>query len=216
MNIHEFIKSLSVDVLVEIGSNMGEDTQKFRQMHPNARIVGFEPDPRNIKILKERGVDNIAEIYPYAVSNKNGVVRFHLSTGNAKNVDPNHEYKDVEWSLSSSLKKPTGHLNVFNWITFPKSVDVETVTLDDFKPLKNTKIDFMWVDVQGAEDLVFSNAKDTLSRTRYVYTEYSNIELYENQLNLSQILRLFGDSWEIVHDFGGDVLLRNKNLVKRF
>jgi hypothetical protein len=70
----------------------------------------------------------------------------------------------------------------------------------------------MWVDVQGAEDLVFSGAKETLKRTRYVYTEYSNVELYENQLNLNQLLKLFGDSWEIVHDFGGDVLLKNKDI----
>jgi hypothetical protein len=67
----------------------------------------------------------------------------------------------------------------------------------------------MWVDVQGAEDLVFSGAKETLKNTRYVYTEYSNIELYIGQLTRDQILKLFGSDWKILHDFGGDVLLHN-------
>jgi len=212
MDIYEFIKNLPIKCLVEFGCNMGEDTRKFREMHPNARIVCFEPDPRNITILDRNGVRTIAEVYPYAVSDKNGVMAFHLSTGDVRTVDPNNDFINIDWSLSSSLKKPTGHLDLHKWITFPNSVDVQTIRLDDFEPLKNTIIDFMWVDVQGAEDLVFSGAKDTLSRTRYVYTEYSNVELYENQLNLSQILKLFGSSWELVQDFGGDILLRNINI----
>jgi FkbM family methyltransferase len=213
MNIYEFIQNLGIEVLVEIGCNVGEDTRRFRSMHPNARIVCFEPDPRNINSLNQNGVRSIVELYPYAVSNQNGYMKFHLSTGNVHAIDSNPIFKDVDdWTLSSSLKKPTGHLTEHVWITFPNSVDVQTIRLDDFEPLKNTIIDIMWVDVQGAEDLVFSGGKEALKRTRYVYTEYSNVELYENQLNLTDLLKLFGDSWELVHDFGGDVLLRNKEL----
>jgi 2-O-methyltransferase len=212
MDIYEFIKNLNIEVFVEIGCNIGEDTRKFHGMHPNARIVCFEPDPRNLQTLTTNGIRNIAEVYAYAVSNTVGSTVFHLSTGDVSTVDPNNDFIGMDWSLSSSLKKPTGHLRQHTWITFPNSANVQTITLDDFKPLKNTKIDFMWVDVQGAEDLVFSGAKETLKRTRYVYTEYSNVELYENQLNLSQLVKLFGDSWEIVYDFGGDVLLRNKHV----
>ena len=64
----------------------------------------------------------------------------------------------------------------------------------------------------GAEDLLFSGAKDTLKRTKYVYTEYCNSELYDSQLNLLGILNLFGPDWVLVHDFGGDVLLKNKHI----
>jgi 2-O-methyltransferase len=212
MNIYEFIQNLGIKVLVEIGCHNGSDTRKFRNMHPNARIVCFEPDPRNSMNLHKNGISDIAEVYPFAVSNHNGNMKFYLSTGDVGTVDPHNEFINTDWSLSSSLKKPTGHLYQHTWITFPNSVDVQTIRLDDFDPLKNTKIDIMWVDVQGAEDLVFSGAKEALKRTRYVYTEYSNLELYENQLNLTDLLKLFGDSWELVHDFGGDVLLRNKDL----
>jgi hypothetical protein len=86
---------------------------------------------------------------------------------------------------------------------------VTCVRLDDVSSLKDSIIDFMWVDVQGAEDIVFAGARETLKRTRYVYTEYAT-GLYEGQLNRSQILAVFGPKWSVVHDFGGDILLQNQ------
>lgn len=76
------------------------------------------------------------------------------------------------------------------------SVDLQTVRLDDFKSLQNTAVAFIWAYVQGVEDLVFSGARELLKRTRYVYTEYSSKELYENQLNLKELLDLFGPDWK--------------------
>jgi hypothetical protein len=69
----------------------------------------------------------------------------------------------------------------------------------------------MWVDVQGAEDLVFSGGIETLKNTCYVYTEYCNRELYEGQINLNQILELFGNDWKVLYVIGDDVLLENIN-----
>lgn len=214
MDILEFIKNMPIQTFVEIGAHFGTHTETFRQMHPNARIVCFEPDPRNLVMLSKRGIDKIAEIHPYALSNLNGTQTFYLSGGDVGSVDANMGaiYKDNDWSASSSLKKPTGHLELHKWVTFNNNVIVNCIRLDDFEPLKNSIIDFMWVDVQGAEDLLFSGAKDTLKRTKYVYTEYCNWELYEYQLNLPGILKLFGPDWVLVHDFGGDVLLKNKHI----
>jgi hypothetical protein len=85
---------------------------------------------------------------------------------------------------------------------------VECRRLDDIPSLKNTVIDFIWIDVQGAEDLVFSGAKETLARTRYVYTEYSK-DWYEGSMDREQLIAFFGPNWSVVHDFGGDILLKN-------
>jgi hypothetical protein len=85
---------------------------------------------------------------------------------------------------------------------------VECRRLDDIPSLKDTVVDFIWVDVQGAEDIVFSGAKETLARTRYVYTEYGT-DLYEGQMNRDQLIAFFGLNWSVVHDYGGDILLKN-------
>ena len=212
MDIYTFIKNLNPGTLVEIGAHFGEDTRIFRNMLPNARIVAFEPDPRNIKIIRETGVDRTCEFYPVALSDKNEVRPFYMSSGDAS-LNPDKQHRENDWSSSSSLKRPTGHLELHKWITFPNTSEVECIRLDDVASLKNTVIDFMWVDVQGAEDIVFSGAKDTLTRTRYVHTEYAT-DLYEGQLNREQVLAMFGPTWAVVNDFGGDLLLKNMQVSR--
>ena len=210
MDIYEFIRRLNVNTFVEIGVHFGEDTKKFRAMHPNAHIVGFEPDPRNVNIIRDTGIDKICEFHPVALSNVNEVRKFHMSSGKVP-IFIDHQHNTHDWTSSSSLKRPTGHLAVHSWCKFPLACYVNCVRLDDVASLKDKTIDFIWVDVQGAEDVVFSGAKDTLSRTRYVYTEYGT-NLYEGQINREQLIALFGPNWSIVHDFGGDILLQNKTM----
>jgi FkbM family methyltransferase len=210
MHIKQFIQKLDVQVFVEIGMHFGTDTLDFRRMHPNARIVSFEPDPRNIEMIKKLGNDKICELHELALSNTNEPMDFYLSSGDSRGRVPEVILQQNDWSCSSSLKKPTGHLDLHKWITFPTSVKVPCCKLDDFESLKNTKIDFMWVDVQGAEDLVFSCAQETLKNTHYVYTEYCNQQLYEGQLNLQEVLKLF-PGFRVLIDYGGDVLLQNTN-----
>ena len=207
--IKYFIRKLSINTFVEIGAHFGLDTVEFRQIHPSARLVCFEPDPRNIKVIRETGVDKICELHEVALSDTNGEATFYLSSGDAKPLQVEDCLKQHDWSASSSLKKPTGHLDEHRWVSFPTSVTVQCVRLDDVASLQATPIDFMWVDVQGAEDLVFAGAQETLRRTKYLYTEYSNQELYEGQLNLAQLLILVGPQFRVLCDYGGDVLLEN-------
>jgi len=213
MNIQEFIKKLDIKTFVEIGAHKGEDTRFFKQIHPNARIVAFEPDPRNLNSLYDSRIDKLVELYPYALSDTNGASDFYLSSGDPETRPRIGFQQKQEWCASSSLKKPTSTMfQMFRWLKFSTKVSVKTVRLDDFEPLKDTVIDFIWADVQGAEDLVFSGAKETLKRTRYVYTEFCNTQIYENELNLNQILELFGPDWKVLHLYPSDVLLENTTL----
>ena len=75
-------------------------------------------------------------------------------------------------------------------------------------------VDFIWADVQGAEADLVLGGRETLKRTRFFYTEYSNRELYEGQADLGQLLAMLPD-FELVHryqgevhQYQGDVLLR--------
>jgi hypothetical protein len=47
------------------------------------------------------------------------------------------------------------------------------------------------------------------NKVKYLYTEYSNDEIYEGQASLNQILAALGSNWRIVHDFKTDILLEN-------
>lgn len=211
-SIYFFIeKNLKSDsVIFEIGVHIGTDSEKIYDLTGSEHLYGFEPDPRNIKILEERNRIRIfKEFSGVALSDTNGISNFYLSSGTPPELyeDPD---MNKDWSASSSLKKPKKHLDVHKWCKFNFYERVKTIRFDDFCKERNIEfIDFVWMDVQGAEDLVIKGMGDMKDRIKYLYTEYSECQLYDGSLGKEEILNKLGSSWEIIKDFGNDILLKN-------
>lgn len=191
--------------LLEIGCANGADTLEFITLFQdtNFKLYGFEPEPKNIKIIKEKIHSNAFELFEGVVSDVDGHITFNRSRTN--NPD--------DLSLSGSIMKPKNHLKLWDWIYFDEQVQVPSITLDTFTQQKNLNvIDFIWCDVQGAEERVLLGGKETFkNKVRYIFTEYSNDEQYEGQPTLEKILSLLPD-FEIIKNVGTDVLLKNRNL----
>jgi phage terminase large subunit-like protein len=94
--------------------------------------------------------------------------------------------------MSSSLLPPKEHLVRYPWVTFERECLVRTMRLDTWaERFCSRTIDFIWMDVQGAEHLVFMGGQQTLRhRTRWLYFEYYNREMYEGQKSLVGNLEL--------------------------
>jgi hypothetical protein len=92
---------------------------------------------------------------------------------------------------------------------FEKAV-VTSMTLDKFSPhCKNDTIDFIWADIQGAQGDLIQGGTNTWSRVRYLFVEYDNSELYEGEVvGVAPLLEML-PGFEVVEDYGGDVLLKN-------
>ena len=115
-----------------------------------------------------------------------------------------------DWSASSSLKQPKNHLKITPWVKFNSKILIKTQKLSTFCFKHNIKnIDFIWMDVQGAELDVIDGMEDFKKNIHYIYTEYSNDELYENQPKENQIIEALGKNWEIIYNFGQDILIKN-------
>lgn len=214
MDIYKFIKeNLNKDsVFFEIGSHFGLDTKEFLSVTKNLHC--FEPDPRNIKMFKALNLP--VKLNEFAVSNIDGDMDFYLSSGSVYDSKHGPTHQDIvnknDWSCSSSLKKPKNHINETPWVKFNSVINVETKRLDTYCNENNIeKINFIWMDVQGAELDVILGMGDFKKNIQYIYTEYSDKELYESQPTKNQIINVLDDNWEIVFDFGGDILLKNKN-----
>jgi FkbM family methyltransferase len=190
-------------VILEIGAANGVDTLEFINIFNDLdfKMYCFEPDLRNIKAFKETVNDPRVTLFEMAIGDKNGKATFNQSN-------------DI-YNLSSSLKKPIMENMKATWplMEFDKTYEVDVMTLDKFLSDNNIdKVDFIWADVQGAEDLMILGGKNSLiDKVRYMYTEYSNTEYYENELNLNQIIEIMGENWQVVQVFAADVLLKNKN-----
>ncbi len=197
--------------VVEIGAADGGDTRNLRYTFPAATIYFFEPDPRNIYLIKRDKTDKLATLIEAAVGDRDGAAEFQLSTGSPPRGHPLFGVK--VWSWSSSLKRPAKHTELYPWVKFDTTATVKVMRLDTFAQERGVgTIDFIWADVQGAEDQLVAGGQQALARTRYLYTEYSEAQLYEGQIGLAEILRRMPGRWEIAERFGEDVLLRNLDL----
>lgn len=192
----ELMESIKNPVIIEIGANDGTDTIHLSSIK-NSIVHCFEPEPRcDLSDLPEN-----VWVNKIAVSNKKGTFEFNQSDS------PGHN-----WTYSGSILKPKNHLTVHTNVYFQNKILVSTITLDEYcKDNKIESIDFLYMDTQGAESLIFEGAKEILKKTRFIYTEYSNDEMYEGQKNLHELLRQL-DTFFVLDDWPiepSNVLLQN-------
>ena len=171
-------------VFFELGAHKGADTQWMASL-PGVTIHAFEPDPRNdISHLPDNVIKN-----KKAISDLNGEVQFTLS----------EKYGNDTWTYSSSIFKPKNHFIQYPSVKFGGTVNVESITLDTYCANNDVKyIDFIWSDIQGAEGNMVRGATEILKRTKYLYTEFSNREMYEGQLPLAKIMEML-PNWKILY-----------------
>ncbi len=139
-----------------------------------------------------------------AVSDEMGFRPFHFAF-NAK--DKTH--------ASGSLRKPTGHLTAIPEVSFPFTGMVQTYTLDQiFEREYLTKIDLLWADIQGAENMMIAGGQEALKHTRWLFMEVENVELYEGEALRSELISML-PGWHVLQSFEYNILMENGNFVER-
>lgn len=193
-------------VVLEIGANNGNDSLRMLSAFPGADLHCFEPDPRPAAQLEERLQGTTARVYRSAVGAIDGPLTFHQSSGTPPT--PIAGIAD-NWHLSGSLRTPKRHLDEYPWCRFDDELTVDCTRLDTWAEQHGVdRVDFIWADVQGAERDLIEGGQQLLSRTRLLYTEYSNKELYEGQATLRQLKAML-PGWRVVKRFPEDVLFEN-------
>ncbi len=195
-------------VILEIGCNSGSHTLWFLQAFSRPRIHCFEPDPRAIARFKKKvGERENVALHEIALSDRDGEITFHQSDG--QRDESQVQLLPEGWDFSGSIRKPKDHLKEYPWVTFEHSITVPTMTLDHWcRDRQIEHIDFIWMDVQGAEMDVINGGRATLQKTRYLYTEYSTKELYEGQATLKSLLKNLPEFKALIR-YPNDILLQN-------
>jgi FkbM family methyltransferase len=192
-------------LILEVGSYDGQDSLGMLQAMKRAEIYAFEADPTSIKHFKKLNHPDQITLVEKAIGNKDGYIDWYPSVSNGGR----------EWSLSSSLKKPLNHLKNYPTVSFKNDPDkVECIKLDTWveENIPDRIIDFIWCDVNGAEEEMILGAIDTLkNKTRFFYTECFDTELWEGQVNQRWITETL-DNFQFISRHGHNILLQNKNL----
>jgi FkbM family methyltransferase len=114
--------------------------------------------------------------------------------------------------LGRVIRVALKHLDVFPGVRFERTIKVRTMRLDTFaREQKLGPVDLIWADVQGAEADLIAGGTEVLARTRLLFTEYNEVEMYEGQVGLRRLLELLPD-FEVFARWPTDALLRNRSL----
>lgn len=210
----EIISESQKPIVFEFGMCDGYHSNKLLEiLSINAkpfRYFGCEPVKELFDGIVLKYNSNIGQAVKYnlAIGNKEGQVEFYKSGG--ERVE-NGVVQDRYYG-SSSIRKPKLVTEAWKSMTFD-TITAQSITFDSFYSSLGIQenIDFVWADIQGAEIDMIKGGTNALSKTKYLYTEYNNSELYEGEIGLPEICELL-PNFEIVYDFGGDVLLKNKNI----
>ena len=202
-------------VILEIGAHQGDHTAIFLKLFPSAMIYAFEPDPRAAKKFKASITNPRVRLFEMAIGAEDGEATFHVSSGLPANTPPaiRAQYPDG-WDRSGSLHLPKTHKTKWPWCKFDKSITITVRSLDSWASQYGIgTVDFIWADMQGAEGDLVRNGQATLARTRYLFTEYSNEELYEGEPTLEKLLNML-PNFVVMKRYPDDVLLKNKSLER--
>ena len=177
-----FDKNSALNIF-DVGSCEGEDSIKYSRLFPKARIFAVEPFPENqkkiIRNIKFYNMDNI-RLVPAAFSEKSGYENFYISSGQPAGVNGKNNWD--YGNKSSSLLKPDQVKCIYPWLKFNGVIKVKTDTIENFCAKNNVKgIDFLHLDVQGAELSVLKGAGKILDSIKAIWLEAENVALYAGQ-----------------------------------
>ncbi|CCI21793.1 FkbM family methyltransferase [Microcystis aeruginosa] len=181
LKAQHFLDNIHITI-AQIGSRKisGADdysSQSWGIFAPNLTIYGFEADADECKRmnqnLKERNIRHQEKHIPIALSNTQGKSQLYVTKEKACSslYEPNGNYAS---RFRSSLPE---------FLTLDYVSEIETTTLDSFcaSELIDT-IDFLQVDVQGAELNIFQGAQQIIKNsTLAIQTEVEFAPIYKNQ-----------------------------------
>ncbi len=161
-------------VILEAGALTGNTAKQMAKLWPDSEIHTFEPVPEHYaNLVKNTSSFKNIITYPLALSDRQGTATFFVSERTTKPGKP---------SASGSLLSPKEHLNFSKSVVFPTQIAVTTTTIDLWvKEKMISKIDLMWLDMQGHELAALQHATTILPSVKLVYMEVEFVEAYEGQ-----------------------------------
>lgn len=155
-------------IVLEAGARFGKDTRRMSRLWPQGHIHTFEPVPALFKQLSDatQKLSNVS-CYSSALADKVGRLPLHVSGGQS--------------DACSSLLPPLSCLEERPLITFEQTITVPVTTIDTWTTENSIKkIDFMWLDLQGAELLALQGAQNILKTVTVILIEINVTERYKN------------------------------------
>lgn len=165
--IYKFVASSDRPLIIDCGANIGISVLYYKTLYPHSTVIAYEPDKRNFQLLSKNISDNNLQqvsLHEAAVWIETGQISFASNAAEGSSITMTNEGNNV--------------------------VIVPAVRLSDVLN-KYEKIDFLKLDIEGAEDKVVADCGALLLKIENLFLEYHGT-VHETQ-KLVIILKTLSD-----------------------
>ena len=194
-------------IIFDIGGCNFHDSIYLKHNFPNAEIYSFEPSKYNLDIYQDAAGRAGVIVVPVAVSNKNDITTFYNST----------THNGSGSTLKPKVKKGTSEgINHDGLLYDMSGYEVQIVRIDTFCELNNINhIDYLHIDVQGAETLVIEGLGSI--RPYFIFAETCEFGVYESGTTIEEFDNMMFDlGYIMVNRFRDDTLYKLKGAFPDF
>jgi 2-O-methyltransferase len=179
--------------ILDVGSCEGEDSLRYLTEFPQSRVFAFEPFPENVRKIRDLITDEYSgrfKLIEAAISDEDGEAYLHLSSGQPPGMS--HDNRWDYGNKSSSLLEPAALMQSFHpWLHFNNKIAIQTLRLDSvFQQESLRYVDFIHMDIQGAELKALQGATTLLRTTGIIWIEVADHMIYTGQPTSSAIKAL--------------------------
>jgi FkbM family methyltransferase len=164
--IYRFKTISTKPYIIDGGANIGLSVIYFKKMYPLSNVIAFEPDKKIFTTLEE----------------------------NVKSFD----LRDVE-IINKGLWNKEENLDFFSEGADGGRIDNEktgseknTISTISLRPYLNKKVDFLKLDIEGAETTVLEDCADLLKEVDNLFVEYHSFN--NKKQDLDRILNIISNS----------------------
>ncbi|MBK8162145.1 MAG: FkbM family methyltransferase [Gammaproteobacteria bacterium] len=182
-SLSELIQPETRITILDVGASLTEKPPYAHLIESGlVRVIGFEPNEEQCEKLRN-SYGKPHEFFPYFIGDGNPAV-----------------FWETNWFATGSLFKPNKPMlekfqNLYELVTPVAQHNIQTKRLDDIPEIDD--VDYIKIDVQGAELMVFKGGEKLLEKVLFIHSEAEFHQLYEDQ-------PLFADL---------DIYLRGRNFM---
>ena len=183
-HLRDLLRSLDIDMVLDVGANRGQFATELRQMGCRGQIVSFEPLRREYSILE-------------ALFRKDAKWRgFNCALGREDGTASINVFADL--TVMSSILEPVGR---------QKNVEVECIEIRQLNSLfpqlmreLPAKRIFLKMDTQGFDLEVFAGAQECLLRIHGLQSELSVRPIYRGMPHFIEALSVYENAGFELYD----------------
>lgn len=174
------LRELRVDLLLDVGANVGQFAAQARRQGYRGRIVSFEPVPDLVEVLERKSADDPDwRVVPCALGNEDGTAEINWSPGTLSSMLPASEF-GKQWNDSlddMAVREITIRRLDDLW-------DEVTHGLDAPRP-------FLKMDTQGYDVETFRGAGDRVAQLHGLQSEVAMVPIYDGMPRFLDQLALY-------------------------